>query len=571
MDAVLVAPPYIRNKDFSTSRFASAFLTPAFEHLGLESILANCLASDFDVTCMSCPIERLDVPTAGQELAALKPSAIGISINYENVDWVGGVQLARELRNRGYTGPLVAGGMGDTCLAEEILGERSFDAVVCGEGEWTFPQVLRSYQAQKALGEIRGLMLRTPDGARFTGPARPPTFDAIPSPRRALLHKLDRFQATIGIPVETSRGCWGRCSFCMVPEFHGHEWRPKPLVNVVQEMRAVQDALGPAQFEFVDDNFFGPHPGNERAFDLADLMQKEGLRSRIALSCRVDSIAPEWIRRLQDVGLNALFVGVESGSRSVLRRYAKGTTVDRNRKAIEILSRFDLPVNTCFIMFDPYTTLAELRESVNFVCETEAYRLGMRPLNLLNSLTVLKGTSYYELLRDSGLLIPIGKMFFDIKYTDPAVALVRAVMLYLNILISPIDMKVRHLVISFIGITRLLASRYHLTDGIIEGIPELHHDFFNGYSEWHNTLPGFVLSTLDSVLGIMESGMPCTEETLQTLKLAVVSRFHENLQAKIGKTNIHELLLTLDQLFSAPVIRLTIPGQGVLELDRTEA
>ncbi len=101
--------------------------------------------------------------------------------------------------------------------AAAFLREHGFvDALVFGEGEIAFRELLRALLDGSALGEIRGLALRAPsrpEGAVLTAPReRIADFEETGSPY--LDGTFDDFPATGAAILETNRGCPFACTFC---------------------------------------------------------------------------------------------------------------------------------------------------------------------------------------------------------------------------------------------------------------------------------------------------------------------------------------------------------------------
>jgi radical SAM superfamily enzyme YgiQ (UPF0313 family) len=127
-------------------------------------------------------------------------------------------QVAEEFRKRGV--PVVMGGVHASVLPEEAL--EHVDAVVIGEAEATWPQVLkdlrqgRLQQVYRSNGWIAG--------------------NEIPLPRRELLNPRHYFPLKL---LETTRGCPHRCDFCQVSRFFGNRYRTRPLTEIARELNTM--------------------------------------------------------------------------------------------------------------------------------------------------------------------------------------------------------------------------------------------------------------------------------------------------------------------------------------------
>ncbi len=130
------------------------------------------------------------------------------------------------------------------------------------------------------------------------------------------------------------------------------------------------------------------------------------------ISARVDTVYVEndevknkkrrqMYQLLKDSGLAAVFLGVESGSSSQLKRYNKGVSVAENEMAVAILRDIGLRVEAGFIMFDPLVTISELRENIDFI---ERTRLFDNDSKILGSLRIQEGSPYVALAKKKKLL-----------------------------------------------------------------------------------------------------------------------------------------------------------------------
>jgi len=186
------------------------------------------------------------------------------------------------------------------------------------------------------------------------------------------------------ISLETSFGCnYGACTFC--PRSHrGEGWSRANDTVVV----AVLERLAPlgAVVSLVDEEFFG----SEGLIDppIADLPAE-----RILSTCRRLGISYEIYTRIEQLfdrrrsrewnierarllategpSMRRLFVGVESGSPSQLRRYAKGQTVAQIVDALRVAGMLGVPLEFGFITFDPLLTPEELLENILFLARDD--------------------------------------------------------------------------------------------------------------------------------------------------------------------------------------------------------
>ena len=105
----------------------------------------------------------------------------------------------------------------------------------------------------------------------------------------------------------------------------------------------------------------------------------------------IDIINPanlEIIKRFMKCGLKDLFVGIESGCESQLRRYNKCANVNTNLKTIDkirLLEEAGLSIDIGFIFFDYYMTPDNIKENIRFIEDNNLYTLAsslIKPLRI---------------------------------------------------------------------------------------------------------------------------------------------------------------------------------------------
>src|SRR5690606_5891525 len=136
-------------------------------------------------------------------------------------------------------------------------GDDGVDAVVCGEGDVTFRELLRALERGGGdLSEVDGLVWRAPGGAVIRNAARHvvPSLDTVRLPRRDA--RVLRGYTFLGEPVdvvETSRGCTYDCSFCSIIEMRGRNFHVGSFERVLADLADAR-RHGARVIFLVDDN-----------------------------------------------------------------------------------------------------------------------------------------------------------------------------------------------------------------------------------------------------------------------------------------------------------------------------
>ncbi len=246
----------------------------------------------------------------------------------------------------------VVGGHHATLVPEDFFIP-DVDAVVLGEAEAIFGQLVQAVSDRRGLSGVEGIIWQDRNGQfiRNQLPAGRVNMDRLPLPRRDLteMYRPDYFFLfdRPDTSVATSRGCPYRCNFCSVHEFYHGRINQMAPERILAEIATI----GTDHITFVDDNFLLNY---RRESAIADMLKSEGIRKRFSMECRTDSIVrhPDLVEKWVDIGLYAVLLGLEGGSEETLTKVNKSSTLATNNRAIEILQDLGVIIWGAFIV-DP--------------------------------------------------------------------------------------------------------------------------------------------------------------------------------------------------------------------------
>lgn len=311
-----------------------------------------------------------------RQILAAKADLVGFtlisSMNYGNV-----TKTIAQLREAGLMVPVVAGGEQASLYADDVLTRiPGMDACLKGEAEQTILDLVERLHDRNRWHEVDGLIWRNPFGIQHNAKRRMiADLDVLPFPAR------DHLPAILAQGGETvvsqSRGCWAKCTFCSIIEFFDHStgdaWRGRSPKNVVEELKYLYNTFGADRFWFVDDEFFGKSSdaARVRAEEVFRLIKEARLPIRFDFFCRAQDLkryGPLGTFQLAaEAGARRILCGIESGSAEALKLFNKGSNPEINRTAITTAEGHGIDLLTEFILFNPWSTLEQIEECVEFL------------------------------------------------------------------------------------------------------------------------------------------------------------------------------------------------------------
>ncbi len=427
MSIILLEHPRPR----TPNKYESVVNTPLSSCLMTGYVASTLKSNNHDVDIVDANLYGWSFNETIQELKKRNFKLLGVHLVYlwENTEDV--FEMLLSLRKSIPDAHINLYGHLPTFASRELLANYPFvDSVTIGEPETTFLELSDTVINNKdtsALYTINGLALNSINCKIKEGVLKPnlilnkprkpvSNLDNLPFPYR------NDFELTrkrgISTYILASRGCYGKCTFCYLGSFYGEEssWRGRSPENVFNEIYDIYENLEEEYFYFADANFFGPgKKGRERACELANLIMDKGLNIKFGIECRVDDIEDKTVGILVNAGLKDVFLGVESGSQRSLDKFRKFTKVEDNKMAINILRRYGIEPNYGFIMFEPDSTLADVRANFEFLKEMKMLNSPSITAHLLHhKQTVFKGTFDYQ--RKNNGAKPVSEIMYESAY-----------------------------------------------------------------------------------------------------------------------------------------------------------
>jgi radical SAM superfamily enzyme YgiQ (UPF0313 family) len=282
----------------------------------------------------------------------------------------------------------------DATDSPELFLENGFDFVLCGEAENLLIDLCKAVLNNTEVPLWDGLVRRDTSGRLLHGSvklARNPGWSQLPLPARDLVD-LEPYRAAwtgthgyFSTNIVASRGCPFHCNWCAKP-ISGNRFQLRDPAAVAEEMSMLKQR-GAEHIWFGDDIFALNHHWVER---FATEVTTRNAALPYKVQSRADLMREDTVRNLKASGCTEVWMGVESGSQTILDAMDKGLTLDQVEVARERLRLAG--IRACFFLQLGYPgeTWTELQQTISLVRR-------LRPDDIGVSVSYpLPGTVFYE-------------------------------------------------------------------------------------------------------------------------------------------------------------------------------
>lgn len=333
-----------------------------------------------------------------------KPRLIGFSCYLWNIEKT--LSLCRQLKRICPCLKIVLGGPEVSSRAEEILaGHKGIDAIVRGEGEVTFAELVKSLIfTEFKLSRVKGISFRQ---AKIVihNPDRPQlnNLSLIPSPYLSGLINL-KDKNIVDLPLETMRGCFYRCDYCY---YHKNfpVVRYFPLARIEKELRMI--LLHQPHELYLMDATFNSSP--ERAKSILRMFIKYNLRTNLHVELKAELLDAEMAKLLYQANAYNIEIGIQSINQKTLRAVNRAFDRQKFKKGIRLLNKYKTYYEIQLIDALPFQSYADLKNSLDWLYALHPAKV------VIFRLAMLPGSSLRERAADYGIVYSAKAPYYAAK------------------------------------------------------------------------------------------------------------------------------------------------------------
>jgi anaerobic magnesium-protoporphyrin IX monomethyl ester cyclase len=395
--------------------------------LGLAK-LAAVIGPEHEVRGMDLNLDPFPWPALASELEAFRPEVAAVS--FRNLDPLAGnlisfvphlKTLATLLRRHAPQVLTLLGGSAFTLFARRLMEEVPEAGIgVVGEAETLLPTLLQNLSNP---GGVPGVLWRK-DGRLEWGGGRVShcmDLDSLPLPDWRVFDpgryvSRNRYVAFMG--VETKRGCWNNCSYCLYPVLQGRSVRLRRVESIVDELEILQRDFSIKSVHFTDAVV------NEPAEHL-EAVCREILRRKLEIGWtgffREDFLSEKALELYRAAGLTTLYFSADGASEHALKILGKNLSIEQIEKAARLAAGSGILTVYHFLVNLPGEngeSVGQTRRLLDNLFTLHASRGNLGAV-VINNLRLYPGTPLTEMVLREHLIDPRLDLLYPTYFNPP--------------------------------------------------------------------------------------------------------------------------------------------------------
>jgi anaerobic magnesium-protoporphyrin IX monomethyl ester cyclase len=308
-----------------------------------------------------------------QKVQEIKPDVYAISFTTPRRDL--SFETINKVKALGLKMLMVSGGAHPTIDPQDVLKNTPIDVCIMGEGEETTTELLKRVQANQPITDVVGTVNKQKNNG-----IRPllkdidffPAWDMIDFENYDVAVSRKKRMAYM-LPI---RGCPNYCTYCSNPVWKLEKpWiRQRSPKNIAEEVNYLY-GRGIREIYLRSDTF-----NVDIKWCLETLNEIEKLKLKgMAFQCnlRADKLNDELAKKLQDVNVWLVHIGLESANDRVLKGIGKNATQTDNVHTLELLKKYHIKVYGFLMLYNAweangkleYETPEEVNKTLKFAKE----------------------------------------------------------------------------------------------------------------------------------------------------------------------------------------------------------
>ena len=343
---------------------------------------------DFNLLSYNRKLSPVFFKQAAKNIINSKPHVIGFSVLCSTLAL--SLLIAEECKKINPKIPIIFGGPEVSFDEVEVL--RRFDQVdiiIRGEGEITLTELLNALASNFPLAGILGVSYRI--GSRIqVNPDRSliKNLDDLPFLDYSLLPLPKKYKR---IQIEAGRGCPYQCTFCSTCKMWKRKFRVKSFQRISEEMLSAYkffDLDESSDVAILHDHFLVSRKVIEPF-----LKNMNGRGMAWSCSSRLESLSPQFIRKMKKAGCRGVFLGIETGSPDMQRKIKKNLPLNKLPSILRAFYRNGIQVGLSLIIGFPGETTEQINQTLSLALMSKFYSFS--PGERIGPFAFLKGSELY--------------------------------------------------------------------------------------------------------------------------------------------------------------------------------
>ncbi len=290
----------------------------------------------------------------------------GISITFQD-QIIAAFTLANILRQRMPNVKIVMGGQMVTRCYKSMINHQNlcefYDYLALWDGELVLEDIHRREVREEQIDFVNVIDVRNSKGT-VDRRSRAPRGAEIPYMDFDDIDFNDYFFPDMLIPLQTTRGCYGKCEFCAIP-YGSNSYRTRNKDLLIQDIVQIQEhtlkryGKKATYFKFMEDT-----SSPTLLYDLSVEIEKGGLDVKWETFARMEKAftKPGMFEQLYRGGCRKIHWGLESNDPDVLKNMNKKTSVSYLDEVLKLADKAGI-LNFCFVLigFPQETEMARER------------------------------------------------------------------------------------------------------------------------------------------------------------------------------------------------------------------
>ena len=299
---------------------------------------------------------------------------------------------------------LVLGGHGPTPLPEFFIKVTGADAVVMGEGETPFLNLIKALENKTPLHNVKGIAFVKNGNDCIVNERETPikNLDTIPHPyyeplpmEYYLNAKVFQMKPTDRmINMITSRGCNYKCNFCQRLE-KGIRFRS--VDSIIDELKKYVRDYRITYVIFWDELFMF---SEKRVAELTEGILRENLKINYWCTGRLNIVNREILKMLKKSGCSYIDYGIEQFDNNSLQKMNKKQTEEEIIRGIELTQKEGIRIGFNIIFGNLGDTMESLRKSMDLLKKYNDFG----QLRVIRPVTPYPGSPLYDFAIVKGFL-----------------------------------------------------------------------------------------------------------------------------------------------------------------------